>query len=43
MKSIIRVALPILLVAGLVFGITFIRMYSSDDQTPDITSSKDGG
>jgi hypothetical protein len=43
MKSIIRVALPILLVAGLVFGITFIWMYSSGDQGPEMSQGKDGG
>src|SRR5262249_16198846 len=33
MKSITRVILPIVLVAGAVFGITFIRMYSTTDDT----------
>src|SRR5262249_31698071 len=32
MKSFTRVGLPILLVIGLVFGITFIQQYSSDPQ-----------
>src|SRR5262245_49253557 len=32
MKSFLRVALPIFLVAGLVFGITFIRSYTTDEQ-----------
>ncbi len=32
MKSLTRVGLPILLVAGVVFGITFIRMYSPEDE-----------
>jgi len=32
MKSITRVVLPILLVAGAIFGITFIRMYSTTDE-----------
>ena len=34
MKSLTRVGLPILLVAGVVFGITFIRMYSPEDENP---------
>jgi hypothetical protein len=31
MKSFTRVGLPVLLVVGVVFGITFIRMYSGDE------------
>src|SRR5262245_7867472 len=43
MKSILRVALPIILVAGMVFGITFIRSYSTDDQGPNGPQAKDAG
>jgi hypothetical protein len=39
MKSFIRVGLPILLVVGGVFGITFIRMYSGNDES-DPTDAK---
>jgi hypothetical protein len=35
MNSFTRIGLPILLVVGLVFGITFVRMYSPDDSTPE--------
>jgi len=35
MKSFTRIGLPILLVAGIVFGITFIGMYGSDDSPSD--------
>src|SRR5687767_2417237 len=36
MKSLLRIGLPILLVAGVVFGITFIQMYSPDDSEGDV-------
>jgi hypothetical protein len=35
MNSFTRIGLPILLVVGVVFGITFVRMYSPDEPTPD--------
>ncbi len=38
MRSFTRIGLPVLLVVGIVFGITFIGMYSSDD-----SPSNDGG
>ncbi|HEX3147306.1 MAG TPA: hypothetical protein VHR66_04440, partial [Gemmataceae bacterium] len=34
MNSFTKVALPIVLVVGLVFGITFIRMYSTEEPSP---------
>ena len=37
MKSFTRIGLPILLVVGVVFGITFIRMYSPEDTETDET------
>ena len=44
MKSFTRIGLPVLLVIGIVFGITFIGMYSSDDSpTHDGGMSKMGG
>jgi hypothetical protein len=46
MKTFTRIVLPILLVAGVVFGITFIQMYSPDEDKPDATaggSGKPGG
>jgi hypothetical protein len=43
MKSFTRVGLPILLVVGLVFGITFIQQYSADPQLPtDPTQGPNG-
>src|SRR2546429_9545480 len=35
MKTFTRIVLPILLVAGAVFGITFIQMYSPEEERPD--------
>lgn len=32
MNSFLKIGLPILLVAGLVFGLTFMRLYTSDDK-----------
>lgn len=34
MNSLTRIGLPILVVVGAVFGITFVRMYSTDDPAP---------
>jgi hypothetical protein len=35
MKTFTRIVLPILLVGGVVFGITFIQMYSPEEDKPD--------
>src|SRR5919198_2645506 len=46
MKTFTRIVLPILLVAGVVFGITFIQMYSPEEERSDATpggSGKPGG
>jgi hypothetical protein len=40
MNSVTKVGLPIVLVVGLVFGITFIRMYSTED-TPPVDTPKE--
>ena len=39
MKSFTRIGLPILLVVAVVFGITFIRVYSPEDSNPSNDSS----
>jgi hypothetical protein len=39
MKTFTRIVLPILLVAGVVFGITFIQMYSPDEERPDAATN----
>jgi hypothetical protein len=41
MNSFTRVGLPIVLVAGLAFGITFIRMYSPEDESASVPSGGD--
>src|SRR5205085_4935707 len=43
MKTLTRVGLPILLVAAVVFGITFIRVYSPDEETPSAGTSGGAG
>lgn len=40
MKSLTRVGLPILLVAGVVFGITFIQMYSPPEEEKTTTDDR---